>query len=72
MRIGDIELKRIPPSQTVTCSNGCGNAIAYFNEAPYCADCLAEEQRLKWNQDGQFFETSEGERIYYEIVQKLS
>ena len=72
MKIGSIEVKRIPPSQNIECVNGSSNAIAYFNETPYCAMCLAEEQRLKWNQDGQFFMNDNGERVYLEVVERIS
>lgn len=72
MKIGDVEVKKIPFGQSVFCLNGCGNAIAYFNEAPYCANCLQEEQQEKWEADGNFFINSEGERVHYEIVRKVS
>jgi hypothetical protein len=73
MKIGDTTVTNIPPRQSVPCKNGCsGGAVAYFNGTPYCAECLREEQQLKWNQDGQFFENSEGDRVHYEIVNKLS
>lgn len=72
MKIGDVEVKRIPPSQSIECSNECGNATAYFNGTPFCAVCLAEKQGQKWNEDGQFFENDEGERVYYEVVKKMS
>ena len=69
MKIGDIDVKKIPPSQSIQCENGCpASAIAYLNGTPYCAECLREEQQLKWDHDGQFFENDKGERVYYEIA----
>jgi hypothetical protein len=66
-------LKKIPASHGIDCQNGCsGKAIAYYNGIPYCAECLHEEQQLKWDRDGNFFVNSEGERVYFEIVRRLS
>jgi hypothetical protein len=73
MKIGDVEVKKIPAGQGIVCQNECPvNAIAYYNGTPYCAGCLREEQQMKWNEDGIFFVNREGERIHYEIVQRLS
>jgi len=73
MKIGDTTVTKIPPGQSVPCDNGCpDSAVAFFNDTPYCAECLLEQQQLKWERDGQFFENSEGERVHYEIVKKLS
>lgn len=72
MKIGEIEVQRIPPSQSIQCVNECSaKAVAYFNGIPLCPECLHEEQQLKWNEEGQFFVNSEGERVYYEVVRKL-
>ena len=72
MKIGNIDVRMIPPSQNIQCENGCSaSAVAYFNGTPFCAECLHEEQQLKWNAEGQFFENSEGERTYFEVVEKL-
>jgi hypothetical protein len=71
MKIGDVEIKKIQPGENIKCSNGCGNATAYFNATPFCAVCLVEKQQLKWNEDGQFFENNEGERVHYEVVRKV-
>lgn len=72
MKIGDVEVKKIPPAQSIECNNGCSaKAVAYFSGTPYCAECLHKEQKLKWGQDGNFFEKSEGERVYFEVVRKL-
>src|ERR1035437_7985515 len=48
-------------------SEGC----RILQRHPYCAECLHKEQKLKWGQDGNFFENSEGERVYFEGVRKL-
>lgn len=72
MKIGDIVVQKIPPGQNIQCENECSDsAVAYFDGTPFCAECLREEQQLKWNAEGQFFENSEGERIYYEVVERL-
>ena len=72
MKIGDAHVQKIPPGQSIQCRNECPvSAVAYFNGTPYCPECLREEQQLKWNAEGQFFENSEGERIYYEEVRKV-
>jgi hypothetical protein len=42
-----------------------------FSGTPYCAECLHKEQKLKWGQDENFFENSEGKRVYFEVVRKL-
>jgi hypothetical protein len=73
MKIGDVEIKKIPAAQCVECNNGCSaKAIAYYNGTPYCAGCLREEQQLKWDEDGNFFENSDGDRVYFEVVRKSS
>ena len=71
MKIGDVEITKIPSSDGVECRNGCSsNAISYFNGTPYCADCLRVEQQKKWDEDGNFFINSEGKRVHYGIVKK--
>ena len=73
MKISDVEVKKISLAQSIECDNECSaNAVAYFNGTPYCAECLHKEQKLKWNRDGNFLENSEGERVYFEVVRKLS
>ncbi len=72
MKIGAIDVSKIPPSKSIQCKNGCSDsAVAYLNGMPYCAECLREEQQLRWDEDGQFFENNKGERVYYEIVERL-
>lgn len=72
MKIGQVEVKRIPAGQGIECHNGCpGNATAYYNGTPYCAECLREEQQLRWNADGNFYTKSDGGRVHYEIVQRV-
>lgn len=72
MKIGNIEVKKIPPFQSIECENACSTkAVAYLNDRPYCAECLREEQKLTWDKDGNFFETSEGERVYFDVVQTV-
>ena len=73
MKIGDIDIKKIPPRERVECQNGCpNNAISYFNGIPYCAECLRAEQQKKWDEDGNFFIDPEGERAHYTIVDEFS
>jgi hypothetical protein len=52
MKIGDVEIEKIPRGQRVDCQNGCPDAIGYRNGIPYCADCLLTEQQMKWDKDG--------------------
>jgi hypothetical protein len=73
MKIGDTTVTKIPPAQNVQCENECrSKAVAYLNGTPYCVDCLGKEQQLKWKRDGQFFENSAAERVYFDVVEKLS
>jgi hypothetical protein len=77
MKIGDVDITKIPPGKQVHCQNvgsedGCScNAIAYFNGVPYCADCLLAEQQKKWDNDGSFFENQDGERVHFEVIKKF-
>jgi|HubBroStandDraft_2_1064218.scaffolds.fasta_scaffold2018377_1 hypothetical protein len=69
MKIGDIDLQKTPPRQSIQCENGCSaQAIAYLNGTPFCPECLRVQQQIRWDADGQFFENNRGERIYYEVV----
>jgi hypothetical protein len=35
MKIGDVEVKKIPPAQSIECNNGCSaKAVAYFSGTP--------------------------------------
>ena len=73
MKIGEVELRKIPASEKTLCENGCpSNAVGYFNGTPYCAECLGEEQRRKWDRDGNFFVDNTGERVHYRVVQHVS
>lgn len=73
MKIGDIDVQKIPPAQGIQCENGCsGKATAYLNGTPYCDGCLREEQQRKWQEDENFFLNSEGKRVYFEIVRRVS
>ena len=73
MKIGEIKVEKIPTGQGIECHNGYpSKAIAYFNGTPSCAECLHDEQQLKWNEDGNFFVNSDEERVYFEVVQRLS
>lgn len=54
MKIGDIEIKNVPPSERVACHNGCcASAVSYFNGTPLCAECLYDAQKEKWAEDGE-------------------
>lgn len=73
MKIGDVEIKRVPAGENIPCENGCtGKAVAYYNGTPYCAECLREEQQRKWDADGNFFVDSEGEEVRFEVVNHFS
>lgn len=70
MKIGDVEIKKIPVGQTVECENGCSApAVSSFNGTPFCAECLRVEEQKKWKRDGNFFVNSEGERVYFDVVE---
>jgi hypothetical protein len=72
MKIGDNDVQGTPRGQSIQCVRGCDDsAVSYFNGVPYCPECLHEEQQLKWNAESQFIETSEGERIYFEVVRSF-
>lgn len=73
MKIGDVDIQRIPPSQAIACDNGCtAKAVKYFNDIPLCAECLHDAQQMKWDEDGQFFINSDGEEVHYTVVQKFT
>ena len=67
MKIGDVEITKIPHGQRVDCQNGCeANAVKYRNGIPYCADCLLVEQRKLID-----VETSDGTVVHYQIVRTI-
>jgi hypothetical protein len=73
VKIGDVEVKKIRPGQNIDCSNECsGRATAYYNDTPYCAECLREEQQRRWKFDSQFFVNSIGERVHFDFVRELT
>jgi hypothetical protein len=73
MKIGDIEVRKIPPALSIECDNGCSaKATHYFNDAPFCAECLHEAQQMQWEKDGNFFETIDGERVHYKVVKRFT
>jgi hypothetical protein len=44
MKIGDIEIKKIPAGENIRCQGGIpGQAIVYFDGTPYCVECLGTE-----------------------------
>ena len=70
-KIGDVEIKRIPPGQQVECQNGCsGIATSYRNGIPYCVDCLLAEQEKAWENEVNFID-SEGTVVRMEVVRHL-
>jgi hypothetical protein len=70
MRIGDVNIVRIPPSQHVNCQNGCtAVATSYRNGIPYCADCLLEEQQKAWKNEVSFV-NPEGD--HFGVVRQFS
>jgi len=71
MKIGEVEVRKIPAGKSVPCENGCPEpAVAYYNCTPFCVECLREEQQTKWDQDGNFFINVADERVYYEVVEQ--
>jgi hypothetical protein len=73
MKIGDTDNQKIQPGQIIDCENGCSaNAVSYFNGTPYCTECLHAEQQKKWENDGSFFLNSEGERVHFEAIRRIS
>lgn len=44
MKIGEVEVKRIPFGEDIRCQGGIpGKALVYFNGTPYCAECFGTE-----------------------------
>jgi hypothetical protein len=44
MRIGEVEVRKIPDGEEVLCQGEApGHAIVYFNNTPYCAECFGAE-----------------------------
>ena len=67
MKIGDVEIKKIPLGEHIECQNGCSaTAVSYRNGVPYCADCLLTEQQRAWNKEIDFVEPA-GAVVCYEI-----
>jgi hypothetical protein len=72
MKIGDVEVTKIPADQHIQCQNGCFHeATHYRNGTPFCAECLHEEQRKQWEADGNVFVDSEGKEVHFDVVRKL-
>ncbi len=41
MKIGDIEIKKIPAGENIRCQGGIpGKALVYYNGTAFCAECL--------------------------------
>ena len=73
MKIGHVDTKKIPLGESVHCENGCSaEATHYFNETPFCAECLHEAQQMQWAEDGNFIEYPDGERIYFKDVRRVT
>jgi hypothetical protein len=71
MKIGDVEVKKIPANENITCEEcGVNRATKYLNGTPYCADCLLAEQQRMWEQGGNFFTTIDGGRVYFDVAER--
>jgi hypothetical protein len=66
MKIGDVEIKKIPQGERVDCQGCSATAVSYRNGVPYCADCLLTEQEKAWKNEISFV-NPDGEVVSYQI-----
>ena len=71
MKIGDVDITKIPRGQSVKCQNGCeANATRYRNGTPYCGACFYAAQLKAWEDEANRFVAWDG--TVYEVVRSSS